>query len=386
MDYHTVIAGAGIPGLYAARELAKAGKKVVVFESSKEPGEPNYSTAGIPLSTLKDFNLPKKGVNDEIKSFIFGTRNKEHKKSTNTPIGYVLDFKRMKQLLAKEVISLGGDVKWGVEVKDLIKDKNSKIIGVKTSKGIFKGKYIIDATGTSANLAEKARIRDEFPDKLTVGMEHIVKVKPNRFSKFKNTLCIYFDTELAPQGYAWVFCNGNNTYKIGIVEFWHDDDNSQSIVKRLDKFIDWLGRGDIDKIIETHGGSKFCTTNIKNVYKDNVLGIGDVVGGINPLFAEGIRHGLFTAKYAIEAILKDDLSIYQSKWDRYKGWRWNASEFFAKLLYLNQSQKALEGIISLYDRKLTVEDVVDIGFHYKFEKLLRYPIDTLKIVASKYWR
>ena len=371
MSYDVVIAGAGIPGLYAARELARSGKRVVILDRSEEPGEPNYSTAGIPIGVLEEFALPREGINEEITRFLLGTRNKEVIKLSEPPVGYVLDFKKTKILLAEGVSQAEGLVKWGVCAEELIMEGN-RFAGVKTDTEDFLADYIIDATGAEGNLSEQAGLREEVSDKISVGTEYIIRAKGSFCQKYRQTLGLYLDTKLAPYGYAWVFANGGGTYKVGVIEYWVDPKRRLTpIDDRLDLFLDWLGREYVEGILEKHGGSMFLTTNFPRVSKNNLLAIGDVIGGVSPLFAEGIRHGLYTARFAVEAILSDDgtgrnLGLYEQKWKKYKGLRWKITELVSRyLLFGRQSQRFFEAIIDYVQKNLTAQDIVEVGFEYK---------------------
>ncbi len=383
--FDVIIVGAGIPGLYAARELAKAGKKIVIIDKSRTSGDPNYSTAGIPIETIKDFDLPLDGINSELNKFIFGTQSNEVEKVHPSTYGYVLDFRKTKQILSDQVIALGGSVIWGESFVDLIKD-NEKIVGIKTNKNKYRSKYIIDASGSLGVIAKKVGLRDPSKDIPSVGEEYIVQVKDGLFDKFKNTLCIYFDTVLAPYGYAWVFDNGNNTFKVGVIEFWADPKRKlPSIDERLNKFLKWIGEEKVEKILEKHGGVKFISPKVNGVYKENVLAIGDVIGAINPLFAEGIRPGLVSAKFAVDAILKEDVGQFAKNWNRYIGWKWSACQFFAKLFYSLKSQKAFEAGANVTKKYLTSQTIIDWGFNYKFETIPLKPISALKFFSARFF-
>ncbi len=52
MIFDVAIAGGGPAGGWLARELARAGKSIVLLERSKVAGEPNFSSAGTTFETL----------------------------------------------------------------------------------------------------------------------------------------------------------------------------------------------------------------------------------------------------------------------------------------------------------------------------------------------
>ena len=58
ITFDAIIVGAGPAGAQCARELSGMGSKVLLMERSERIGEPNFSTAGTPKETIKDFDLP----------------------------------------------------------------------------------------------------------------------------------------------------------------------------------------------------------------------------------------------------------------------------------------------------------------------------------------
>jgi len=78
--YDVIIAGGGIAGLYAARELSKAKLKVLLVDQTSTLG----STAWTPAFTIQKFSLPKKGINTSFNKMIFGTLKKGKKMDFRT--------------------------------------------------------------------------------------------------------------------------------------------------------------------------------------------------------------------------------------------------------------------------------------------------------------
>ncbi|MEK7522578.1 MAG: FAD-dependent oxidoreductase, partial [Patescibacteria group bacterium] len=71
--YDVIIAGGGVAGLYAARELSKAKLKVLLIDQTSTLG----STAWTPAITIEKFSLPKEGINASFNEVILGTLKKE---------------------------------------------------------------------------------------------------------------------------------------------------------------------------------------------------------------------------------------------------------------------------------------------------------------------
>jgi digeranylgeranylglycerophospholipid reductase len=389
MQYDVIVVGAGIPGLYAARELARKKKKVLILDLSQNPGDPNYSTAGTPIETITLFDLPNEGIAATVTRFLYATKNTEAIKDSDHPVSYVLDFRKTKVLLAEQIQQAGGEVQWGVQAKKF-QIQNDEIT-LQTSKGDFTTRYLIDASGSTGQIAVQAGIRETRPSTLSVGIEYIVSAPSGELKKFDHALAVYLDTELCPYGYAWVFDEGNQTYKVGLAEYYVDPKRKlPSLDNRLSSFLNWVTEGKNVAIEEKHGGSKFITTNFDKVYSGNVIAIGDVIGAINPLFGEGIRHGLYSAKFALEAIEKQEnktgtLQHYQDEWEKYIGNNWKITERNAHLLYDKadaDTQNLYETLVRHTQKYSTPQTIINSGYYYKSKSFFASPIQNLELIIA----
>jgi flavin-dependent dehydrogenase len=105
-----------------------------------------------------------------------------------------------------------------------------------------------------------------------------------------------------------------------------------------------------------------------------MLGIGDSISSLNPFWGEGIRQGLFSAKYAVAAIIQDNqdgngLGEYAKQIKKYHNLNWKISMFISKQIYTRPSQAVFEMMVDYMDKYLTAEEVVSIGFNYSFKTL-----------------
>ena len=312
--YDVIIAGGGVAGLYAARELSKAKLKVLLIDQTSTLG----STAWTPAITIEKFSLPKEGINASFNEVILGTLKKEKKWTSEQNIGYVMDYKRMTALILEQARTNGCTVFTESTVNSLIK-KNEEIIGINTSKGDFYGKYIIDATGSAGILLSEIGLRKKIPCHPSVGIEIEVLDKNQYLKKFEGAISVYFDKELFACGYGWVSTNGHDKYKIGIGESEVTSSKKHpNLESRLEDFVKLLLNDKKIEILEKHGGSIYGGHNfkVKKIRSKNLLGIGDTIGSFNPFLGEGIRHALYSALFAVDSILKniknnEDLSNYE---------------------------------------------------------------------------
>ena len=111
--YDVIIIGGGPAGGQAARELSVKGYKVLLTERHKTFKENNFSSAGMTLDPLTEFNIPENVVGAYWENLeIQCSENLYSWKGTSNK-GVVLNFGRLRQFLADETIKNGSDVLMG---------------------------------------------------------------------------------------------------------------------------------------------------------------------------------------------------------------------------------------------------------------------------------
>ena len=374
--YDIIIAGGGVAGLYAARELSKAKLKVLLIDQTSTLG----STAWTPAITIERFSLPKEGINASFNEVILGTLKKEKKWTSEQNIGYVMDYKRMIALILEQAKANGCTVFTESTVNSLIK-KNEEIIGINTSKGDFYGKYFIDATGAAGILVSEVGLRKRVPCSPSVGIEIEVYDESQYLKKFDNAISVYFDRDLFSCGYGWVSTNGKNKYKIGLGEFEYSSfKNHVNLELRLEKFVSLLFDNNQVKILEKHGGSIYAGPKFKakNIFYKNLLGVGDTVGTINPILGEGIRHALYSSDFAVKSIIGninkgEDLNNYEKMWKEYIGFRWNISLLVSMALYEKNTQvtQNFYDTFTKFIDCLDLNEIIQIAQEFNMNPLLK---------------
>jgi flavin-dependent dehydrogenase len=129
------------------------------------------------------------------------------------------------------------------------------------------------------------------------------------------------------------------------------------------------------KIIDIHGSTLKYSSGLNDVYyKDNILAIGDAVSTVNFLGGEGIRHAMHSSGIAFKHIKNHlttpslDFSDYQIEMQKHFAPKWNISEKMGIKRYLIDSDETIDKGIA-YLSGLTAQDMIDILFFYKFDRL-----------------
>jgi digeranylgeranylglycerophospholipid reductase len=309
-SYDVVVVGAGPAGSLAAKHAAIGGVSTLLVEKHPAIGYPvccaeAISTTGLTNIVEADPRWICSGI-ERVR--IYGPKNSVasifHPKA-----GFVLERKIFDRAIAEQAALAGADIKVGVDVIDVLRDKGGRIDGVianDNGKQIeIKAKVIIAADGIESQVAAKAGLNPILkPKDIHSGFQYLIggiEIEPN-------TLEFYFGSKTVPGGYIWVFCKGPNTANVGLAISPTKSPHKKA-VDYLDEFV--AGRFPAGKVIERMtGGVPIYMENLP-LYKDNLLLCGDAARIIDSLTGAGIANALLSGKLAGETaarMVKDGIS------------------------------------------------------------------------------
>ncbi|MFB6244739.1 MAG: FAD-dependent oxidoreductase [Candidatus Nanohaloarchaea archaeon] len=313
-EYDVIIAGAGPAGSEAARTVASRGWDVAVLESEGEaefPAQSNKSTAGTFPRMTGDFYIPEDVVMNNTDSVVLESPDNHY---TQEKTGSVLDFGDFKEYMAEQGQEKGAEYLFDSHVTGPITDEQGSIQGVQYNgdQEIY-GDIVIDATGPSAPIAQDDEVGfiDLDPEKRAVGWEYLIDgVEPDAegYADLTDAMMLRLDHDIAPGGYSWIFHTGEDTAKVGLCyidndahhEYGGEDfnilDSLENWIVEDPRFPEVDDRDDIDPL-EPHQGSAHIQMP-ENVSAEGVMGVGDTVSTIDPVWGEGIDVGMKSGKQA----------------------------------------------------------------------------------------
>jgi flavin-dependent dehydrogenase len=383
-SFDIVIVGAGPAGGHCARVLAKSGHKVLLAEQNDNFNKNDFSSAATPLETLSKFNLPESVIGSFWHKLTIETSKVSQSWDSPQSLGVVLNFAKFRAFLASEAEGFGGEVWLGyrytrhsqakgettVEFKHL---SDGQIIKVST-------KVLVDATGFArAIMYEKEKDKPDFFS--GTGIEYLIEVEPEVYNKYSGNLILFVGDKWMPKGYSWIFPMEQNRLKVGAARIFLDPKTVRHLLplkKYIDLLIEEYLKSKNYKIIDKHGSMLKYSPGLKDIYcKDNIIAIGDTVSTVNFLGGEGIRHGMDGAEIAgkyIQSYLEgkiSDFRDYETEMHRKFDKKWNISERLAVRKYIDDVNDELTDKMISYLKYMKTEDVMEILFYYKFEKISR---------------
>lgn len=381
-EFDVVVIGAGPAGGQTARSLAKKGVKVLLVEKYKDFSLNNFSSAGMTLEPLKEFNIPESVVAAYWNNIVIQCTKKSYVWSSNSKKGVVLDFKKLREFLAQETQKYGSKVMMGCKYESKSILNNHVLVTILdtiSSKRIeIKAKLLVDATGP---LRKVMYDKDELQPEMVLGSgtEYEIEVEQEVYDKFKNKLLFFLGHKWAIKGYSWIFPMQNRVLKVGAGKTHIqsvDQENTNKTTRIItEKIISEYIKTKEYKIIDKHGGILRYSIGLKDkFYHNKVVGVGDAVSAINPRGGEGIRYAMQTGELAskyIEEYLKtgeNNFDKYRKSWRNKKLIKWKLSEYSARRMYSRYTDNQVENRVNFLNKNFTINDIIDSLFNFKYNK------------------
>jgi len=383
-NYDVIVIGGGPAGGQAARNLTKKGHQVLLVEKYNSFADNNFSSAGMTLEPMSEFDLPETIVGAYWNDLEIQCTKDRYLWKGGEPKGVVLNFQKLREFLADETRSNGGDVLMGYRYvkKEIIHDGVRVFLNNSSTKKseIFESKMVVDATGPLRKVMFDTK--EEQPEMtLGSGTEYEIEVEQEIYDRFKDKLLFFLGHKWAIKGYSWIFPMENRILKVGAgkthIKSKDQEDTDKTTRKITEKIIEeYLGTTSY-KIIDMHGGIIRYSPGLKDVfYKDNVVGVGDAISAINPRGGEGIRYAMQSADLAcqyVDQYLKTgsaNFDEYQKEWKKRKGFKWRLSELSARRMYSRYSDEQVENRVQFFHKNFSIEDMIESLFNFKYNRVV----------------
>ena len=330
-----LIVGAGPAGSSCAAAIANAGYTVVLLDKRATIGEPVQCAEYIPKLFIKELNLEKGFISNEITSMITYVDFKEANES-NSP-GYLINRQEFDRMLCLEAIQKGARV----ILKAKAQHYEHGIVTAKTDTGYvsFSPQYIVGADGPLSMVGRWIGSRNSaFVNAYQVEL-------PKRGTL--NATKVYFFKECAG-GYGWVFPKGK-TFNVGVGVAVPFKKNPRDVLRY---FLDKLKLKAFESIRTTKG---LIPTNgiLDSIVRGKIVLVGDAAGLAHAITGAGIPQAVLSGGLAGRAIIRalkhDDfelLSEYDSAvletWGSYIGTSQRKREYMES----NWNHKNLQEIIT----------------------------------------
>ena len=371
MRYDVAVIGGGPSGAVAAAELARAGVSSVLLERNLDNVKP--CGGAIPLGLIEEFNIPSDLVEKKL-SRMKARSPKGRIIDMRMPNGYVGMVRReiFDRYLRSEAEKAGAIVIEGL-VTSIKPSGSGFVINTLNNKvPPFEVHRIIGADGANSKTADELHFP---PNELKViAMQQRFKYTP-AIRKFSDIVEIWFDGEVSPDFYGWIFPKADHL-AIGT----GTEDNRHNIKSLQRRFIEKIGITDRPYLDEA---AKIPMKPRKSFTADKSILVGDAAGLVTPANGEGIffamRSGKLGARAMIEHLKKNSpLKSYEDEFRKLYAPIFFGLEVLQAVYYRNDRLR--ESFVAI----CADDDVQQITFDsYLYKKMVPAPWSTQMKIFSK---
>lgn len=382
--YDVVVIGGGPAGGQVARNLAKKGHKILLVERFPSFLDNNFSSAGMTLAPLKEFDLPNKVIGAYWKNITIQCTKNSYFWKGSTNKGVVLDYGKLKQFLADDAKSFGGEVLTGYKYISKKVNEKSVIVSLQKAKSTeiieVESKLVVDATGPLRKVMyDDKEVQPTM--NLGSGTEYLIEVAPEIYEKYKDQLVFFLGHKWAIKGYSWIFPMEQNILKVGAgkthLKSLNQENTDKTTKKITEQIIKEYLKCDTYKLLDVHGGILRYSEGLKDkFYNNKVIAVGDSVSAINPRGGEGIRYAMQSADlacvYIDEYLVKGTTNFdnYRKKWRRRKLFKWRLSEVSSQRMYSKYTDIQIENRVQFFHENFSTDVLIDSLFNFKYNQVV----------------
>lgn len=374
MKYDVAVVGGGPAGSSAANELAQKGLSVILIERNLNNAKP--CGGAIPLGLIEEFEIPDFLVERKVTEM--AVRSPKGKLVTmSMPNGFVgmVRRERFDKFLRERAAQNGATLLEG-KFRSVKETPDGFALSVDTKDGgalEVESRFVIGADGANSKVAlDLAFPPNEFK---AVAIQQRFR-SCEELARYENLVEIWYDGEVSPDFYAWVFPKADH------IAIGTGTEDGRANVKKLQaRFIEKLG---IKSAPYYEEAAKIPMHPRKRFVKGNAMLVGDAAGLVTPSNGEGIFFAMKSGKMAAETLIDhlvgkgSPLSMYEKNFRKQFGLIFTGLGAMQALYYRNDRLR--ESFVSI----LEDEHVQQISFDsYLYKKMVPAPLWVqLKITAK----
>ncbi len=288
-----LVVGGGPAGLIAAREAARRGVDVTVFEEDREIGLPCHCAGLLSLKGLDEIKVPSNGpfVQNRVRGACFySPSGLSFKVERDEAVASVVDRVALDRFLANQAIEAGAVIRVNSKVRSLKRVNGEMIAEVEQGPSI-RVKMIIDAEGVSSRLVKAIGLKPLKPECILPALQfdlESIDINPEYVE-------LYVGEKIAPGFFAWVIPLSGDSARVGLAC------RGSNPYERLDRFVQSrFGGKDRFNKVSTRSGLIVTCGPIGKTFGDNLMVVGDAAGQVKPTTGGGVVMGGICASIAGE--------------------------------------------------------------------------------------
>lgn len=374
MKFDVAVVGGGPAGASAANELAQKGFSVALIERNLNNAKP--CGGAIPLGLIEEFEIPDALIERKVTQM--AVRSPSGKiVEMSMPNGFVGMVRRERfDKFLRERAARNGATLLEAKFRSVKETSDGYALVAETKDGgtmNIEANYVIGADGANSKVAlDLAFPPNEFK---AVAIQQRFRSCPE-LARYENLVEIWYDGEVSPDFYAWVFPKADHI-AIGT----GTEDGKTNVKKLQARFIEKLG---IRAKPYYEEAAKIPMHPRKTFVKGNAMLVGDAAGLVTPSNGEGIFFAMKSGKMAAETLIDhlkgkgSPLALYEKNFRKRYGVIFKGLGAMQWLYYRNDRLR--ESFVSI----LEDEHVQQISFDsYLYKKMVPAPLWVQLKIAAK---
>jgi geranylgeranyl reductase family protein len=307
-----LVIGGGPAGLIAARDLARAGRAVLVLEEHEAIGVPVHCTGLLGCDAFGELELSRASIRRVTHAAKFHSASgRSVLVESDRVSAAVVDRAAFDSALAAEAIEAGARVATGVRVDQVVSQPGA-VRASSADSGTFSARACVLACGANYR----------FNRALGLGVPRLFMQSAQLEFPFPTLdhVQVYFGRDVAPHGFAWLvpFDRGGATYaRVGLMCRTRASSRFATLTSMLAREHRYDDRLPPPRL------KVLPLSPISRTYADRLLAVGDAAGLVKPTTGGGIYYSLLSGRFAagvLDGALREDalgasrLREYETRW------------------------------------------------------------------------
>ena len=315
-----VVIGAGPAGSLAARQLARKGLSVTIFEEHKEVGRPVHCAGLVGIHGLRQIGVVPKAhvvIRKVAQSVFHAPNGVQLIFDKGVPHAFVLHRDLLDQQLVAEAQAAGAILELETRVTRCIANSEGmRIVTVhKGSKREVTSRFVVNAEGIAGRLG----VHQGIPQLNRADLLPALQYEVSNISLPPSAVHLYFNSRIANKFFAWVIPTEDNRARIGLATAYRNPRQALEMFRNRNPILAST------KVERRFGGMVYTGGPISRTISKRFVNIGDAAGQVKATTGGGVVAGgncAIMAAHHIAASLTSGtyhhhrLHEYERRWQR----------------------------------------------------------------------